>query len=110
MVLAIIGLDDAGLLREFDEHAEIGAGDEGERRMSKAVLASFMRHKALAHGDAEVQTNLECPAASCDRQTWRPRATRSAHSQHAAAESRGDGTRRCGGTWRRTRRRTMCAA
>jgi hypothetical protein len=47
-------LDDAGLRREFDTHADITAPDNGERRMSKAGLASFMRAKGLAHGDAEV--------------------------------------------------------
>ena len=47
-------LDDAGLRREFYTHADIAAPDNGERRMSKAGLASFMRAKGLAHGDAEV--------------------------------------------------------
>ena len=58
LVLALIGLDDAGLRREFDDHADIAPGNEGERRMSKTGLASFMCHKGLAHGEAEVERFL----------------------------------------------------
>jgi hypothetical protein len=43
-----------------------GAPDKGERRMSKGGLASFMRAKALAHGDAEVERVLERVDANKD--------------------------------------------
>ena len=56
LMLALRGLDDAGLRREFDKHADKA---EGERRMSKAGLASFMRDKGLAHGDADVERAME---------------------------------------------------
>ena len=66
LMLALRGLDDAGLRREFDKHADlIGAASAGpgstdtERRMSKAGLASFMRDKGLAHGDADVERVME---------------------------------------------------
>ena len=49
-MLALSGLDDAGLRREFGAHADL-AGD-GERRMSKAGLASFMRDKGLEDAEA----------------------------------------------------------
>jgi hypothetical protein len=39
---------------------------EGERRMNKAGLASFMRHKGLAHGDAEVGRAMERVDANKD--------------------------------------------
>ena len=48
LMLALRGLDEAGLRREFDKHADKA---EGERRLSKAGLASFMRDKGLAHGE-----------------------------------------------------------
>jgi hypothetical protein len=57
LLLALIGMDDAGLRREFDAHA-LAADDKGERRMSKAGLASFMHAQGLAHGDAEVERFL----------------------------------------------------
>ena len=56
LMLALRGLDDTGLRREFDKHADKA---EGERRMSKAGLASFMRNKGLAHGDADVGRAME---------------------------------------------------
>ena len=49
LLLALIGMDDAGLRREFDAHADLAADDKGERRMSKAGLASFMHGQGLAH-------------------------------------------------------------
>jgi hypothetical protein len=58
LLLALIGMDDAGLRREFDAHADLAADDKGERRMSKAGLASFMHGQGLAHGDAEVERFL----------------------------------------------------
>jgi len=58
LLLALIGMDDAGLRREFDAHADLSADDKGERRMSKAGLASFMHGQGLAHGDAEVERFL----------------------------------------------------
>ena len=58
LLLALIGMDDAGLRREFDTHADLAADDKGERRMSKAGLASFMHGQGLAHGDAEVERFL----------------------------------------------------
>jgi hypothetical protein len=70
LMLALRGLDDAGLRREFDKHADpisAAAADAGpgskdkdtERRMSKAGLASFMRDQGLAHGDADVGRAME---------------------------------------------------
>ena len=59
LLLALIGMDDAGLRREFDAHADLAADDKGERRMSKAGLASCMPAKGSAHGDAEVEWFLE---------------------------------------------------
>jgi hypothetical protein len=70
LMLALRGLDDAGLRRKFDKHAyPIGAAaaDAGpgsndkdtERRMSKAGLASFMCDQGLAHGDADVGRAME---------------------------------------------------
>jgi hypothetical protein len=53
LMLVLSCLDDAGLRREFDAHADLE--DKGERRMSKAGLAKFMGAKGLAHGDAEVE-------------------------------------------------------
>jgi len=58
LVLALSGMDDAGLRREFGAHADLAADDKGERRMSKAGLASFMRARGVAHGDAEVEQFL----------------------------------------------------
>jgi len=60
LMLVLSCLDDAGLRREFDAHADLAAlaasaEDKGERRMSKAGLASFMGAKGLKHGDAEVE-------------------------------------------------------
>ena len=50
LLLALIGMDDAGLRREFDTHADLAADDKGERRMSKAGLASFMHGQGLCDG------------------------------------------------------------
>jgi len=60
LMLVLSCLDDAGLRREFDAHADLAAlaasaEDKGERRMSKVGLAKFMGSKGLAHGDAEVE-------------------------------------------------------
>jgi hypothetical protein len=60
LMLVLSRLDDSGLRREFDAHADLAAlaasaEDKGERRMSKDGLAKFMRDKGLAHGDAEVE-------------------------------------------------------
>ena len=60
LMLVLSCLDDAGLRREFDAHADLAAlaasaEDKGERRMSKAGLAKFMSAKGLAHGEAEVE-------------------------------------------------------
>jgi len=60
LMLVLSCLDDAGLRREFDAHADLAAlaasaEDKGERRMSKAGLAKFMGAKGLAHGEAEVE-------------------------------------------------------
>ena len=52
------GLDEARLRRTFDAHSDLAAA-EGEKRMNKACLASLMRAKGLAHGDAEVGRVLE---------------------------------------------------
>ena len=57
LMLALRVLDDAELCREFDAHADL-ADDKGERRMSKAGLASFMRAQGLAHGDSKVERFL----------------------------------------------------
>ena len=57
LMLALRGLDDAGLRREFNKHAD--KDKDTERRMSKAGLASFMRDKGLAHGDADVERAME---------------------------------------------------
>ena len=38
------------LRREFDTHADLAADDKGERRMSKAGLASFMHGQGLCDG------------------------------------------------------------
>ena len=46
LMLVLRGLDDAGLRREFDKHAD--KDKDTERRMSKAGLKSFMRDKGLA--------------------------------------------------------------
>jgi hypothetical protein len=64
LLLALSGMDDAELRREFDKHADLaaiasGAEDKSKRRMSKAGLASFMRDKELAHGNAEVERFME---------------------------------------------------
>jgi len=59
LMLTLRGLDDAALRREFDHHADKAAGAEGEKLMSKAGLASFMRDKGLAHGEAEVGGAME---------------------------------------------------
>ena len=68
LLLALSCLDDAGLRREFDKHADCAAGadGEGERRMSTAGLASLMRAKELAHGNAEVRRVLERVDANGD--------------------------------------------
>jgi ankyrin repeat protein len=55
LMLALRGLDDAGLRREFDKFADKAEGE----RLSKAGLTSFMRDKGLAHCDAEVERVLE---------------------------------------------------
>ena len=57
LMLVLRGLDDAGLRREFDKHAD--KDKDTDRRMSKAGLASFMRDKGLAHGDADVERAME---------------------------------------------------
>ncbi len=59
-MLVLSCLDDAGLRREFDAHADLAAlaasaEDKGKRRMNKVGLAKFMGSKGLAHGDAEVE-------------------------------------------------------
>ena len=64
LMLRLSSLDDAGLRREFDAHADIpgrtaaSADVAGERRMSRGGLAELLRDKGLAHGDTEVEQVL----------------------------------------------------
>jgi hypothetical protein len=58
LLLVLSGLDYSELQREFDAHADLAAGNEGERRMSKAGLSNFMYSKGLSHGDAQVEQVL----------------------------------------------------
>jgi hypothetical protein len=71
LMLVLSCLDDAGLRREFDAHADLAAlaasaEDKGERRMSKVGLAKFMGSKGLAHGDAEVERVMKRVDANND--------------------------------------------
>jgi uncharacterized protein len=71
LMLVLSCLDDAGLRREFDAHADLAAlaasaEDKGERRMSKDGLAKFVRDKGLAHGDAEVERVMKRVDANKD--------------------------------------------
>jgi hypothetical protein len=63
LMLALRGLDEVRLRREFDAHSDLA---EGERRMNKAGLARLIRSKGLAHGDAEVGRVLERVDANGD--------------------------------------------
>jgi hypothetical protein len=69
LILALRGLDSAGLRREFDKYADLtgegaAAGPESkdkdtDHRMSKAGLASFMRDRGFTHDDTEVGRAME---------------------------------------------------
>jgi hypothetical protein len=64
LMLWLSSLDDAGLRREFDAHADIpgrtaaSADAAGERRMSRGGLAELLRDRGIAHGDTEVERVL----------------------------------------------------